>query len=392
MRCKKCDTELQEDNLFCNKCGTKTSSEYSEKLGNKKKWILIGGIIGVVIIFGLTLLFLNSSPVASFKNAVQGNKYVDALEIYENKIKGDLIKESEVEAFIKEDIEDVKQSFSNRKLDYNAAIIRLETIQKTNLLKSEVSVALSEINKLNDSRTAFKTGEELLKNNNLKDGLASLSNVIEDDDDNYSAALDLIRDTSAIYKSSILRESESLSSEQNYDEAIKVIIEALAILTNDSDLTSKKVVYEKLNQEKLNAELKKKVDRLKENQEISVVSAKVVRTGTYIDFYHTQVVVKNNTDKVLKNYIAKWFAYDSNGYPIKLGSSDFLDGGSATAVNVQPGKSYGSDSGWSIYSGGEKAKTIIAVIKEAEYYDGTKWENGYYDYWIEEYKEKPLAD
>lgn len=94
------------------------------------------------------------------------------------------------------------------------------------------------------------------------------------------------------------------------------------ILSNDPDLASKKTVIEKQNEEKLAAERRKKMEELKANQEISVVSSKVIKTGTYIDFYHVQRVVKNNTNKVIKNYKARWFAYDNNGFPIKLDSSE----------------------------------------------------------------------
>lgn len=390
MLCKKCNTELPEGSLFCNKCGTKTSPSSLERLGNKRKWIILGSIVGVVIILGVMISLLNSSPVGAFEKAIASNKYGDANQIFEKEIKGDLKKEMEVEAFLQDEIDSILQGYSEEKIDYNSTIVKLETIQKTDLLKPKVSEAFSTINELNDSRTAFKTGQELLKNNNVKDALLELKKVIDTDNQNYSTAQNLIKETSTEYKTSVLNESDKLANEQNYAEAINIINDALAILNNDSDLTSKKVIYEKQNEEKLAAERKLKMEELKENQEVSVVSAKVVRTGTYIDFYHVQVVVKNNTNKVVKNYKARWFAYDSNGYPIKLDSNDYLEGGSATAVNIQPGKTEGQNSGWSILSNGEKAKTINAIIMEAEYYDGTKWENEYYDYWVEEYKEKPL--
>lgn len=49
---------------------------------------------------------------------------------------------------------------------------------------------------------------------------------------------------------------------------------------------------------------------------------------------------------------------------------------------------YGSDSGWRISDDDTpEAKQFLACVKEVEYYDGSKWVNPYYDYWVEEYKE-----
>ncbi|WP_019640566.1 DUF5780 domain-containing protein [Paenibacillus fonticola] len=388
MECRKCGTPIPENSLFCNKCGTKVKTAQAEtKITINTKWLIIGGALAILIVAGILFIVLSSNPVAAFKKAIQDNKYGNAVEVYEQEIKGDLEKESEIEAFLKADIEKIKQDYINEKIEFTAAANRFEAIQKTSLLSSEVSAAQNEINELNDSRIAFKSGEEFLKSDNVKDALVELQKVIESDT-YYDRAQVLISESSSSYKAIILADADKLSSEKQFEQAVNIINEALAIMPNDSELTAKKSVYEKQNEEKLAAERKKKMEELKANQEVSVESSRIFNDWIYDEMI--EIVVQNNTNKVVKEYTVGYMVFDKNNYPIKVGwlNEDYLKEGRAES-NIQPGKTNGkNDGGWDLDN--SKAAKAIACVKEVEYYDGSKWENEYYDYWVEEYKEKPL--
>lgn len=392
MRCKKCGAELSDDSLFCNKCGSKTTPSALKSMDSKKKWILISSLAVAVIALGVMFSFLSSNPVGAFEKAISDNKYGEANQIFEEKIKGDLKKEMEVAAFLQVEIDSIVQGHATSKIDYNFATVKLETIQKTALLKSEVSEAFSTIHALNDSRTAFKTGQELLKNNSIKEALLELKKVKESDSDNFPKAQELIISTSNDYKNNVLNEAANLVSDDKFTEAIGMITDALLMLNNDSDLLAKKTLYQKQHEEQLAIERKMKMEELRENQEVTVES-----TSTFTDWLddiYLSIVVKNNTDKVVKKYTVGWMGFDNDGFPVKTGwiSPDFLKEVQAEA-NIQPNKTFGSGYGWALTGGFSKtmdAATFIACVKEVEYYDGTIWENEYYTYWVEEQKEKPL--
>jgi len=385
--CKQCGQELPDDSLFCSKCGAKVGEAYTEQKIKSNKLTKIIGIGGLLIVIILVFVFMNSNPADNFLDAVQSNNYADAIEIYENKIKGDLEKEKEVETLLKNEIESIKLDFLAEKIDYSTTIVKLETIEKTNLLMSDINSLKTEINRIHDSRTAFKTGQEFLDKDKIREAITEFNKVIEEDK-NYSKAQELINDNKSKYKTIAINNAEQYASEGKYIDAISVMNDALIIIPSDSDLLAKKKVYEDENEEKVAAERKKIMDELVENQEVSVVSSKVFKD--WIGWDNIEVVVKNNTDKVVKNYTVAWMCFDKDGFPIKTGygGEDYLDKGIAEH-NVQPGKTFGSGYGWNT-SENSGAKTVLAVVKEVEYYDGTKWINPYYDHWLEEYLEKPL--
>ncbi|MNJ60471.1 hypothetical protein D3C77_562060 [compost metagenome] len=184
-----------------------------------------------------------------------------------------------------------------------------------------------------------------------------------------------------------MSDAQQLASEQQFEQAIAAINEALDIMPNDSELAAKQSVYENQNKEKLAAERKEKVEELKANQELSVVETRIV--DDYIFDQMAQVIVQNNTDKVVKKYRVGYMGFDKDNYPVKFGllNESFLREGVAEAT-IQPGEKHGSNKKWELFE--SKIVKIIACVKNVEYFDGSTWVNEYYDYWVEDHKDKPL--
>lgn len=393
--CSKCGFSLPDDSLFCSKCGSKMDTgSIHEKIKNPKK-VIIFSLAGLVIVASMTFILLLNRPVDAFINAVQDNEYGDAIDIYNKEIKGNSEKEEELKTLLKEEIDSIKNQYLSEKLEYDSAITQLDTIFKTNLIQAEVNVAKGEINKINDSRTAFKTGQELLKNSQVKDALIELKKVVKEDG-NYQKAKELIDNSIGEYKAQIIKDVEQFATEQKYREAISLLNEALTVIPNDPDIASKKTVYEKKNEDKIAAERKMKMEETKAKQEVEAQAASIVIQSTeYKALYPDmiQVLVRNNSDKVVKNMFVSMLGFDANGLPIKIerryGNSSFEFVGTAENVNIVSKATFGKGSGWEIDEN-HGIKTVLACVKEVEYYDGTKWTNPYYQYWLEEYKEKPL--
>lgn len=396
MNCRKCNAELAEGSLFCNQCGTRTkASESAGVRGSRKRWIVGGSVAVALVLAGIAFFLLSKdSPVEQYKKAIAGSRYEEANVIYEDEIQGDLNDEMAVDAFIQADMDEIGQAFADGSLDYNGAILKLDMLGKTGLLKKELGTVRADIDRLNDSRIAFQTGQAFLADKRWKEALAELGKVSDRDSDNFAKARNLIQTTSAEYKTEALKRSETLANELKYEEAIAALNEGLAVLSKDADLLSKKTVYEKQHEEQLALELEKKIRELRDNQFLVVESTNIYTD--WLDDIYLSVVVRNKTEKVVKSFIIGWMGYDKDGYPVKSGwlSPDFLKTGAAEA-NIQPNKTYGSNSGWRLTGGFDntiEAAEFIACVKEVEFYDGTRWENEYYDYWVEQHLEQPLQE
>ena len=262
MYCNKCGNEIPDGSVFCNKCGSKIITGANEDVFSRLKKLnsklLVFGLAGVLIIgVIIAIVIFFNNPISKFKGAIKDNKYIEASKIYNEKIKGNTSNENEIISFLKSKIENIKKDFSENKLEYNAAISQLDTIEKTGLVLSEVSSAKSEINSLNDSRTAFKKGKEFLNSKIYKEALSELKKVIKEDE-NYDKAQELISSSIKDYKTVILGEAETAANSNDYDKALTLLNEALILIPNDSDISAKKAIYEKLNEEKKAAERKRK--------------------------------------------------------------------------------------------------------------------------------------
>ncbi len=139
-------------------------------------------------------------------------------------------------------------------------------------------------------------------------------------------------------------------------------------------------------------------DEAKNSQMATIVSVKIIeQSSEYKSLYPDMVqwILVNNSENVIKNYTVSILAYDENGYPVKVEgqynfNSDFEALVLGEAVNIQPGDSQGENYGYNL---GERhgISYAMVLVKELEFYDADTWTNPYYKFWIDKYKEKPVA-
>lgn len=110
-----------------------------------------------------------------------------------------------------------------------------------------------------------------------------------------------------------------------------------------------------------------------------------------------KAVIKNQSDKTIKNAVVAFVGWDSNGYAVKLqGSVDITDGAYVKEVyydgiNLEPNMTLSDDYGYEIKDK-LSVKNIKAIVVSVETVDGNKWENPYYIDFVEAYENKEFTE
>lgn len=396
MYCSKCGAENPEESVFCNKCGSNLLGKQAElKLNfitkmsgllgkfnflNNKKVIAIGCMVIICLVAGI--IYFNN-PMVKFKNSLAKNDYYQAGSIYKAKIKGDAGKEADVNSYLQKEIDNIVQDFKNDKLTYEEAKSKLDTIRNTGLMALEVTKATNEITKLNDSEIAFSKGEECLKNSDYVGALKEFKKVIPEDK-NYNKAKEQISSNEEKYKQQVLQLADESANAKDYSRAVSLLKDAMKVVSNNQDISTKLANYQKL---------------FETDQLVIIESAKIAVQDTrwktlYPDMM--QAILTNNSQKTIKKMQVGFLGFDSNGYPLKIKSQFDYSGGNyeyvghAEDVNIIAGGRFGDGVGWKLDESHGISK-VLACVKSATFYDGTTWDNPYYPYWLEQYKEKPLS-
>ena len=134
-------------------------------------------------------------------------------------------------------------------------------------------------------------------------------------------------------------------------------------------------------------------------QDLYAYDAKyVVQDEKYKSFYPDmlQALIKNNTNKDIRDVQFGFVAWDKNGLPIKLkGNIDFgksyIRGVSGDAVNIPAKGKFGDKHGFSIDKDLE-VDTFKPIVVSYTDFKGNKWHNPKFDEFIKVYEGKRLKD
>jgi len=185
-------------------------------------------------------------PTVLFREHINNGEYVKAAALYNEKMLGNMRYElSAVETIVAvlNEIDLKILAGEAKKSDADVAVNTVEkVIEETDIYVEDYEEVRNRIEGSLVSKAAFVSGNELKALANYADAIKEFSKVIEKDS-NYAAAQTIINECKTAYKAEKFAKAESLATSKRYSEAITVLKEMLAVISEDEEISSKISVY-----------------------------------------------------------------------------------------------------------------------------------------------------
>jgi tetratricopeptide (TPR) repeat protein len=195
----------------------------------------------------IMLLGCAGSKAQSVTSLLSNSQVSEAFEEYENIIKDDNFQEKQefnkkLRPTIISKGEQLKKDFEEEKIDYIQAKNLLEELKKFDFVRFDIQGYITAITKLQESRTEYKKALEYIENKEYINAIISL-NKVDKEDKNYTLAQEKISSYMDSYRDECIKRADEYQQIKDYDNAIKIIEEALEYAKNDPELTQKKAAY-----------------------------------------------------------------------------------------------------------------------------------------------------
>lgn len=220
-----------------------------EKKKGKKKRVLVPIAIILIAVACAAVYILYSKftdPVNQFQDAIMGNDFSGAAQLYLDEIKdGDAKKLEQAEQFVVSHAEEVKAQYTNGEIEYEDALAQLQEMGKLGIVGSgELQPMIETVNELRTSRAAYENAQADIESGDWKSAIGELRKVIPSDAD-YAQAQTQLADAIRSYKDELLDSMSDYTLNGDYDEAIAALRAGLQVVPDDADLLAKITDLEK---------------------------------------------------------------------------------------------------------------------------------------------------
>ena len=283
-----------------------------EKLKNKRGIIFVTVGIVIILLVAVGIITYLQNPAMKFKRNLDNVDVSVLQEIYTSTQNYD--EKKEIEKIFQEKLKSIVEEFTIGTKSYENAIEEIDRYKEIKGFENYVTSSKEDIENVKISKDNFGEGQDYEQNGNILEAIKSYSKVIELDKNNYEIAKQYINSNKNELKNKTLAEVDSLIEQNDYVTANDKLKELKEVIKDDKDITDKSnQIQDKAKEQE--------IEKYKNEQEVSVESTRIlVQDDRYKALYPDmiEVVIKNNSNKTIKDYEVAILAYDSNNYPLKI--------------------------------------------------------------------------
>ena len=182
--CEECGKEMSDSLKKCPHCGFKRKRgiENKNKIfgGIKRHLKLIICVLVVIVVVGVAsgiIIAINNTPTKRIERYLASEDYDSARTLYDKEIASDEKKAEVFKNSIISQMQDVKEKYVSGKTTYDETKKELAKFDQFDFTKSEFTEIMTFINKLESSRSDYKSAEEYAANGDLYNALKKYKSV-----------------------------------------------------------------------------------------------------------------------------------------------------------------------------------------------------------------------
>lgn len=200
----------------------------------------VGSVVFFSFLLAICLTACNAS--CNFEKCVESGNYIDAINVYREKISGNSTKELEAKDFVRQYMQDALDNYASGEIDNRQVESAFDCLLKIDdelyILNVELGAGIEQLTDLQMSKENFIMATSAIDAGNYEEALNFFASVAQGDTQNYATAQEQLALAYSTYKTNLIAEVNGLIAKKEFEQANERIEDASDILGNDEEYTA----------------------------------------------------------------------------------------------------------------------------------------------------------
>lgn len=249
--CSECGKKLKDSAEFCYNCGApcdngdldymKRRADYRRESlkaarKNKSRSLIfnIWSVLMILLVLALMFTVWYLPSRRAYMDVMQGNT-VEAKALFHEKVESNTLQRFIIRMMVPRGAAALVNAYDQRELTYTDAVDRLKTLAEFEEPLNNASKAAEKLETLHTSAEAARLGAQYESEGDTLNALLAYR-MVSENDSNYDTAVQKIAELEGQYKSQVITEAGSPTTEQDFLKAEALLQNALEVIPGDVKL------------------------------------------------------------------------------------------------------------------------------------------------------------